>query len=184
MQQMDISNAIVKYGTVAVLRYRKVAGLLADDGLPEIFLGGVIACGIHDELHMNAHVERFYTAIVGDLGMQITPELVNSFGGYRADVAVYRDRRPTAIVELKVFGDGKRPAGIVADRDKMIALSRLCNVESYLGVLVTDDKSGALCSERVRLLEIALEKKFLVVGDNKPSFDGTWNWRFASGRFA
>jgi hypothetical protein len=39
---MDINEAIVKYGTEAVLRYRTVAALVQDNELPEVFLGGFI----------------------------------------------------------------------------------------------------------------------------------------------
>lgn len=101
----------------------------------------------------------------------------------RADIAVYRDRRPLAIVEVKMFDDGKSIAAIVADRDKMKKLSDLCGVECYLGVLVTDVETGETCTERVHKLGIALKQKFDLIGDRR-SVDGAWEWCFASVRIA
>jgi hypothetical protein len=61
MRDMNVSEAIVKYGTEAVLHYRSMAGLLQDNEIPEVFLGGSIASGLHNALNVQAHVERFYT---------------------------------------------------------------------------------------------------------------------------
>jgi hypothetical protein len=181
---MDLSKAIVKHGTEAVRRYRTVAGLSQDNEMPEIFLGSYLACAIHDELKVNVHVERRYTVIALELGVTVDTGVVNKIGDYRADVAIYEKQRPVAIVELKVFDDYKRPALIVADRDKMRKLSGLCGIETYLGVFVTDDTSGALCTERVRALGKALDHEFDSVGDKLPSIDGRWDWLFACGRLA
>jgi hypothetical protein len=182
---MDLSEAIVRYGTKAVLRYRAVAGLCQDNEIPEIFLGGFIACAIHDELKANAHVERFYTVIARELGAKRdTEELMKAFGGNRADIVIYQERRrPVAIIELKVFDERIGLSAVVADRDKMRKLSCLCDVECYLGVLVTDI-SGALYTERVRALETALEHKFDSIGAEESSINDAWHWCFASGRFA
>jgi hypothetical protein len=178
---MDINEAIVRYGTEAVLRYRTVAGILHDNEIPEIFLGGFIGCGLYDGLNVHARVERLYTVIAIELGVTPSRDLVNGFGGCRADVAIYQDRRPVGIVELKVFDEGTRSADIVADRDKMGKLSHLCSVECYLGVLVTDTQSST-CTERASELGRALDHEFNVIGAKQRSVDGNWQWCFASGR--
>jgi hypothetical protein len=58
---MNINEAIVKFGSEAVRRYRSVSGVHHNNELPEIFLGGFIAGRLHDEFNVHAHVERFYT---------------------------------------------------------------------------------------------------------------------------
>ena len=181
---MDISQAIVEAGTDAVLRYGTVAGLQQDNRIPEIFLGGFIACGIYYKLGLHAHVEHPYTVIANKLGTPITPDLLLLMEGYKADVAVYADTTPMAVVELKVFDDGKRIASIAADRDKMRKLTERCRVEAYLGILITDVSSGQTCSQRIRLLSECLGSEFNRVGENQHSIDGAWEWCFASTRVA
>ena len=102
----------------------------------------------------------------------------------KADVAVYADTKPLAVVELKVFDDGKRTASIVADRDKMRKLTERCRVEAYLGILITDVSSGQRCSQRIRLLSECLGSEFNRVGENQDFIDGAWQWCFASARVA
>lgn len=180
LESIELDKAIVKHGTAAVLRYRHISGILHDNQLPEIFLGGFIACGIHDELNVHAHVERFYPTIAMDRGLELSADLRTIFGGQKADVAVYQNGMPVAIVELKKFGDYRTPAGIIADRDKMSKLSRLCGVDAYLGVLITDVVSGIKCQERARMLGEALGQELDVIGEPQPSLDSRWSWCFAS----
>jgi hypothetical protein len=116
------------------------------------------------------------------LGVKLDPEIIRKIGAYRADVAVYHEDRPTAIVELKIFDDQKSAGAIIDDRDKIRKLSGLCGVEGYLGVLITDTASGATCEERARALGMVLEQEFDVVGDKQISRTGAWYWCFASGR--
>jgi hypothetical protein len=148
---MDINEAIVGGGTDAVVRYGKVAGLHQDNEIPEIFLGGFIASRIYDGLDMYAHVERPYTVMADELGHRVTRELLTSMGGLRADVAIYDRSMPIAIMELKVFDEGTSVAAILADRDKMLKLTKVCAINAYLGVLVTDVRNAA-CADRLRLL--------------------------------
>ncbi len=177
-----MEEAIVKHGTAAVIKYRDVSGNLHDNQLPEIFLGGAIACGIHDELGVHAHVEKPYLMVAKDLEVGISAEMISNFGGQRADIAVYQNQRPTAIIELKKFDDFKSPALLTADRDKMLKLSRLCNIEAYLGVLITDTVLGATCHEQACKLGEALGQELRVIGKPQLSSGGGWHWCFASTR--
>ena len=179
---MNINEAIVKYGTEAVLHYRVVAGLSHDDEVPEVYLGGIIAGGIHSEMNENARVERYYMAIARELGVAVDASVIERFGGNRADVAIYRKDVPVAIIELKVFADFQSASKIVADRDKMRKFTDLCPMETYLGVLVTDAQNGQTCADRVRTLEGALGHKFDVIGGAQPSVGGDWHWCFVSVR--
>ena len=88
-------------------------GIVMLQGIPEIFLGGFIACGIYDKLGLYAHVEHPYTVIANRLGIPITPDLLLSMEGYTADVAVYAATAPLAVVELKVFAMCRRDKHVV-----------------------------------------------------------------------
>jgi hypothetical protein len=177
---MNINEAIVKFGTEAVRRYRCVAGIHHDNEVPEIFLGGFIAGRLHDEFNVHAHVERLYTVIANELQVKLDTELIIKFGGLRADIALYSDQRPVSIVELKIFDESRTANAIVADRDKVRALSHRCGVDAYLGVLITDVQSGKSCTERARELSLKLGCDFDVIGDKQSSADGSWFWCFAS----
>ena len=181
MRKKDIENVIVKYGTEAVMRYRKVSGIEQDSQIPEIFLGSFIACGIFDDLKLNAHVERYYTVIASEHEVKMSAALVNAVGYYRADIAVYDQSRPIAIVELKILDDFASINSIVADRDKMAKLSTICHLDCYLGVLITDTERE-ICAERVQNLSHALKQDFGVIGELQRSQSGLWNWCFAASK--
>ena len=179
---MNIGDAIVKYGTEAVLRYRDVAGLSQDNEVPELYLGGFIAGGIYDTLNVHAHVERFYMTIARELKIAVDFATVDRIGGYWADVAVYQNSVPKAIIELKVFDDYKTPSEIVADRDKMSKLSALCPIETYLGILATDARNDQTYIDRIWRLEEGLGHVFDVKGSAQLAGHGGWKWCFVSAR--
>jgi hypothetical protein len=93
---------------------------------------------------------------------------------------VYKDQRPVSIVELKIFDDTAKANAIVADRDKVRALSQRCGINAYLGVLITDVQGGRSCTERARELSLKLGCDFDVIGGSQASADGSWRWCFAS----
>jgi hypothetical protein len=68
---MNINEAIVRYGTEAVLRYRGVAGVRQDNDIPEVYLGSFIVGRIYDELNVHAHAERSYETIARELGVTV-----------------------------------------------------------------------------------------------------------------
>jgi hypothetical protein len=172
---VGIQQAVVDLGTEAVLRYRKISGV-HDNELPEQFLGGFIALGLHDRFHRPVHIEHRYTTLVQKTGAQLTPEIINQIGDYRADVTVYDDppSRP-AIIELKVFDEGTTTYAILCDRDKAKKVLKFCKVDLYLGILICETKESL--QERVTNLEKALVGKFLC-GPSQLARDGKWKWYF------
>lgn len=177
--RMQISKTIIDHGTRAVLRYRAVAGLSQDNEVPEIFLGGAIACGLHDELNMSAHVERLYTTIAKELGVELSDSLKKEIDSCRADVAVYQEKLPVAVVELKIFDECTGIGRVVEDRIKMERLTRLRNLDIYLAILVTDTATKDYQS-RISELQEALGQEFDAVGEKARSLDNKWNWCFVS----
>jgi hypothetical protein len=121
---MRFSRSIVDHGSAAVKTYKRISGIEFDNRLPEVFLGGSIARGIHDDFKVHVRVECYFTEMARNLGQAVDLDLVSEMGGWRADVAVYERGKPTAIIELKIY-DEARPAGLVLrDLTKVRALSK------------------------------------------------------------
>jgi hypothetical protein len=68
---MDIMKAVVEFGTEAVLRYRAISRQ-HDNALPEVFLGGFVACRLHDQFHCPVHIEHNYLVVASHLEVPIT----------------------------------------------------------------------------------------------------------------
>lgn len=66
--QLPFANALARAGAEAVKRYRTVAGIAEDSDMPEIFLGGFIACRLHDELGVHSRIEQSYVKRAHDSG--------------------------------------------------------------------------------------------------------------------
>ncbi|GBR70947.1 hypothetical protein [Gluconobacter kanchanaburiensis] len=182
---MDFSQNIVELGTLAVKLYRDMSGIQHDNEIPEIFLGGQIALGLHNQCALHAHVERPYLDILRELGGSVGSEEINAFGGLRADVAIYKDNIPIAIIELKICDEGDRRGGkVLADLEKMKTLSEGRKLDTYLGILLTDMDKGLLCDERRTQIEALLEGRFSGAGAlEAASRNAGWNWQFLSGKF-
>lgn len=180
METISLAGNIVKHGTAAVLRYAAISGIEDENAVPEIYMGGFIAGGIHDDLGLHARVEVLYTDLARQLGVTLTEAHRAAFGGHRADVAVYRAGQPVAIIEMKIHDDYARVGLVVSDRDKMQRLAELCDIECHVGIMVTDTIS-ALHSERVRTLSEALGFNLELAGEPQVARKG-WGWCIATGR--
>ena len=182
---MTIAKSIVKHGTEAVLEYRRMTGNEHDNRVPELFLGGWIARGIHRDLGCHAHIERYYTTIAIELGKQSGAELIESLGGWRADVALYEGGAPKAVIEIKKYDEGGDDALIRRDLTKMRSLAAGTTLRVYLAVLVTDTarKQG---SDRAKALGESLGGEFDELGPSQVANEGRadWSWLIAYGAFA
>jgi len=182
---MTIAKSIVKHGTEAVLEYRRMTGTEHDNRVPELFLGGWLARGIYRDLGCHAHIEHYYTTIAIELGKQSGAELVESLGGWRADVALYDGGVPKAIIEIKKYDEGGNDALIRRDLNKMRSLAAGTTLQVYLAVLVTDTstKQG---SDRAKALGEAFGGAFDELGPFQVANEGraNWSWLFACGAFA
>jgi hypothetical protein len=181
IEKVNIAEAVVKFGTEAVLRYRDVAGLSDDSRMSEVFLGGFMAGRMYDSHGLNAQVERLYTDIAMEHGHRRSQELTRSIGGHRADIALYRDKNCIAVLEFKIFGESARLDRVIEDLKKLFNFNRLCDVDTYIGAFVTDTKNAPR-EARLKILSDALKHNFDCVGDVIPSTDGAWHWCFAAMR--
>lgn len=104
-------------------------------------------------------------------------------GGLRADVALYQEKKPLAIVELKICDErDHRGWKVLADLEKMKRLSEQTRIAMYLGVLLTDTHQE--CKDRRKSLETILGQKFEAdSGLEAAGKDAKWNWQFIAGKF-
>jgi hypothetical protein len=133
---LDFEKAVVEFGTEAVLRYRTIAEARHDNELPESFLRGFVAMRLHERFGCQVHVERLYTAMALDLGMPMTPDLVNVLGAFRADIAVYESGRPFAVIELKIFDAASPLPSVGLELDKAQILARFAKLRILVGVMI------------------------------------------------
>jgi hypothetical protein len=174
--RLDIEKAVVELGTEAVLQYRAVAAPRHDNEVPESFIRSFVALRLHQRLGCQAHVERLYTAMAIDLGMPLTPDLVTVLGSFRADVALYENGRPVAIVALKVFDAASPLPSIGSELDKAQVLARFAKLRIFVGVMI--------CPIIVSL-EARIERLHdifggnMYVGERQRSGDQQWQWCFA-----
>jgi hypothetical protein len=182
---MDIRESIVRNATEAVLEYRRMSSIDSDERVPEVFLGGRIALGVHRDTGLSAHVERHYTTIATELGKQHDAELVKSLGLYRADVALYAGRTPRGVVEIKKYAEGGRDSMVRRDLDKLRSLARDTPLEVFMAVLVTDTVRHR-AENRINRLERLLDGRFDARGTSHVANEGAadWSWMFVCGSFA
>ncbi len=173
---MDLKDCIVKLGTEGVLRYRTMSRVSHDNQLPEVFLGGWVASGLHDAFSCSVHVEHLYTAIAISRGIAITEELVALLGSYRADVAMFLPESPPAVVEFKIFDEGCAAAAVAGDLHKMKKLADVCSVTPYVGVMICQTPAMPL-NARISQLEETLGID-VYTGEPQISTDGHWRWCF------
>jgi hypothetical protein len=120
---LEIEKSVVEFATEAALRYRAIAAVRHDNQVPESFLRSHVASRLHDRFDCPVHVDRLYAAMAIELGGPVTADLVTALGGHRADIAIYRDDRPFAVIELTVFDEvAPLPAiGVKLDKAKILA---------------------------------------------------------------
>jgi hypothetical protein len=173
---LDFERAVVEFGTEAVLRYRTVAEPRHDNELPESFLRNFVALRFHEQFGKQIHVERLYTAMALDLGIPLTPDLVNVLGGFRADVAVYEEGKPAAIIALKIFDAASPLPSMGAEIDKAQILARIAGLRVLVGVMICPIILSL--EARIERLHDAFGGN-MYVGERQQSRGEQWQWCFA-----
>jgi hypothetical protein len=173
---LEIEKAVVEFATEATLRYRAIAGIRHDNQVPESFLRSHVASRLHDRLACPVHVDRLYAAMAVELGVALSADLVTALDGARADIAIYRDDRPAAVIELGVFDEVAPLPAVGVKLDKAKLLARLAPLQVLLGVMVCPIILSL--EARIERLHDAVGGN-LYVGERQPSRDGQWQWCFA-----
>lgn len=171
---MDIINAVLEFGTEAVLRYRKISGD-PDNNVPEYFLGSCIAERLHERFQCQTHLEHLYAEIARDLGVPASWNLTRSIGGWRADIALIQPDLPPAIIELKIL-DERRPLDDVgSDARKLRKFAEICNIRGYVGVLICE--TNLSLEKQVQGVGQTLHQE-IYTGNMQRSGDDQWRWCF------
>ena len=173
---MEIEKSVVEFATEAALRYRAIARVRHDNEVPESFLRSHVASRLHDRFDCPVHVDRLYAAMAIDLGGPVTAELVTALGGHRADIAIYRDDRPFAVIELKVFDEVAPLPAIGVKLDKAKILARVAPLQLFVGAMICPIVLSL--EARIERLHDAVGGN-MFVGERQPSRDGRWHWCFA-----
>jgi hypothetical protein len=173
---LEIEKAVVEFATEAALRYRAISGTSLDNEVPVSFLRSHVASRLHDRLACPVHVDRLYATMAVEIGARITADLITAFGGARADIAIYRDERPAAVVELKVFDEVAPLPSVGTKLDKARLLARFAPLQVLLGVMICPIVLPI--EARIERLHDAVGGN-LYVGERQPSGDGRWQWCFA-----
>jgi hypothetical protein len=175
MKLPDLNLAIRELGTEAVQRYREISHSRNESAIPEIFLGGYIASRLYERVRTSIHIERSYIEMAWELGVD-TPDLIDWIGGLRADIAIYEHKRPTHIVEFKIFDERNQAKQIAFDLVKARKLASLKPIAVVLGVMICQTVNANL-DERTKLLQDVLGGG-VEVGEAHKAVDGDWYWCF------
>jgi len=182
-----MQQEVVEFGKQAVLHYRDMEVITGENRIPEGCLGLFIASKFIARHHWNARVEVPYTELLRRLGIS-GADLTGGFGGRRADIAVFQDQKPVAIVELKIIDEGRGVGGVREDWVKIRNLMQrvtssgvAATLDGYVGALVCDISRGSkdTCAEQtVEGLKVTLGTQAVYVGDRVPTKSGGSGWIF------
>jgi hypothetical protein len=181
---INIKKTITAFGTDGVIKYRSMAAIRGETTIPETCLSLSIASSLITDCNWDAHVETSYSKIPGELGVHGTG-IGPKFGGQRADIAIYENGTPTAIIEVKIIDEGRKLNGVVKDWQK-IALLQQClaskglpSLPGYVGVLVCDverKEAGQTVEELSQVL--GLDPSTLERGSKNTALSLGWEWLF------
>lgn len=183
---MNIEKAITACGTDAVIRYRGDSPTIKDaDGIPEWRLTSLIASCLIEDCGLDARMEIYYTKILEKLGVTGN-DIDGEFGGKRADIVIYEEGKPAAIIEVKIIDESRKAVGgVVEDWEKIdgfesFLVSRdLPILRGYVAALVCDvEIREAELSVRELCERLALDPSTVARGPITQALKGGWGWLF------
>jgi len=187
---MNTKKAVTLFGTDAVIEYRAKAAVRDETRIPETCLSLYIASRMITDCNWDARVEVPYSRILGQLGVHGT-DVGPKFGGLRADIAIYEKEMPSAIIEIKIFDEGRRPTGVVSDWQKIarlqsyLASRHLPGVPGYVGALVSDvEKKPAKSAVEELSQVLSLDPSTVDRGVENEASAGAWKWLFVCAELA
>jgi hypothetical protein len=176
----NIPNLICDAGHKAILEARTIWGGMQENEIREEFVSALMAGHLHRALDAPVRVEIDYAAIYGQLGLEITPEVINSVMGFRADIVIYRQDgervRPQSIIEVKKFAEGANVNSIIADLHKGDPIELPKHLQIYVGIFVCETTNQKL-EERMKTLEKAAVKQPILFSSPQRALKG-WLWCF------
>jgi hypothetical protein len=144
---MNISSQIFQAGRLAVDDYINVSGILREDAIPERSLSVHMAIHLHRLLGLRAPNEEPYTRIAKHFGISDGDPRLLQVEQWKADIALYDQNKPVAVIENKILSDGKRSLSAFAwdlckgdpvnlsERVPIYAVALICETETTNGDL-------------------------------------------------
>jgi hypothetical protein len=184
MHALDVEDAVVRHGTEAVEFLGRLSAVRAETLIPEQCLGLWIASSLKDELRLkdegrwDVRLEGSYTDTLNLAGLNDSVALRHDHGGQHADIIIYEQGLPKAIIELKKVEYSKDIRRVREDQTKLENLIKKSPIPAYIGLLIFDDDGGTQVIARVEQLrqQLGIELK-----SGEPRWNRTkeWQWCFA-----
>ena len=171
----DLSKAICDAGERAVKEYRKITGLNDEAAIPEIFLTALMAKHLHHALKMHARVEQRYSELAKDIASLGGPRRPQQkFTGKKADIALYKNSRLSAIIEVKAARDGTDLETLRQDLEKVKDLSHR-DIPAYGAYFICQTAPTGL-SEQIQKIERLVGKLTSITLPIKSATGKSWSW--------
>jgi len=184
MNHAILDTAIHKAGLLAVETYITCAGPgISEDSAHEKSLSAFMALHLHHVLGIQARPECPYTQIVKDLDMSPDRLSLNAIQLLTADIALYENGLPVAVIELKVFTDSKAMLPRFCNDLRKGDLVRLCErVPVYAVALICQTERRKL-GEQKAWIERGVGRQLTysqtqVTKTDSVSGEKPWEWCF------
>ncbi|MCL5669743.1 MAG: hypothetical protein M1423_00340 [Acidobacteria bacterium] len=177
----DTVSAIFNAGLVAVDNYRECYGPdFREDGVSERSLSAMMALQLH-ESGFNAPPEALYTQIVDHLHMPIDEAARTRIRQLRADIALYKDGQPKAVIELKIISDGDRLAEFARDLFKGDPVFLSERLPVYAVALICETKNRTLDQQKA-WVDVSVGQPLSYSRTMLTSTGEGWKWCFGCAR--
>ena len=177
----DISHYILEAGDRAVEEYMHISGRREnEDAIPEVFLTCVMALQLHKLLAVIVQIERDYKKLAEDLGYSLVPKNAEKLDRLRADIAIYENGRPSAIIEIKKFAESGRSSDLRNDLAKGDCINLKQQIDVYGAFLICE--TSQTMAQRRSLLRRKLRKP-ISFSKRHNSSAGGWTWCFGCARW-
>ena len=186
----DIAEIISGAGVAAMNRCQCMAGGDGTVAIHERYLSAMMAAELWERLNVKGSIkcdvvaEATYTEFYKRHHPNATKdELIRLHGGERIDVQLTFAAAVPAdvLIEIKLYDDGKKFAGILKDREKLRRVADNSRpMKCYLAMYVTQvrDKADTSLTERIDVLTQKIGAK--VIAGQTQRVSAGWEWCFAT----
>jgi hypothetical protein len=182
---VTLEDQVALFGTEAIIEYRDKPAIRSNEpSIPEACISLSIASQLIKTSKLDARVEVAYPKILKSLGAS-GPAITPKFGGQRADITTYEQGVPSALIEIKIIDESRKPEGIVNDWRKVALLQNhlretgLPIIPGYLGALVCDTPNRTTDQAIDSLCEaLALDPSLIMRGTVTTASLSGWEWVF------
>jgi len=154
-----------------------MSGITAETFIPEQCLGVFIASRLIDNLGWCAKREVSYEKMLTQLGYPRDPDLEHDHGQLKADIAIYKNSQPAAIIEIKKAEKPKDVEDVKRDQEKLQKLTKRLPIPSYLALVISDDNRSPV-NQQTKRVEQNLDHNVRSGARHKDHRTKKWEWCF------